>query len=130
MLTCKLPPMPGHQAEFGDAYWVNKAATKNPARVGKPTRPMACMAERRGDTAWAGLPRITSDVQPNDVPSRAMPEVHPTRLGQAGWWSARYIHPVHKALTGQSQMCEYLGKLPDDELKVARMVYQNRLYDE
>lgn len=121
--------MPDGDAKFGDAYWVNKDATENPPRVGKPARPMACMAERRGDTTWAGLPRITSNEKPGDQVSRAMPEVHATRLGTAGWWTSRYIHPVHKAVTGVARMCEYLGKLPADEVKVARAVYQNRLFD-
>jgi hypothetical protein len=122
--------MPGGDAKFGDVYWVNKDATKNPARVGKPVRPMACMDERREDTTWAGLPRVTSDVKPEDQPSRAMPEIHAKRLGDAGWWTARYIHPVYKAVTGDRHKCEYLGKLPADEQKTARAVYQNRLYDE
>jgi hypothetical protein len=87
---------------------------------------MACMAERRGDTAWSGLGRITSDVKPGDQESRPMPEIHATRLGDVGWWTARYIHPVHKAVTGVARMCEYLGKLLADEVKVARHVYQSR----
>jgi hypothetical protein len=41
-----------------------------------------------------------------------------------------YIHPVPKTATGIAGMCEYLGKLPADEGKMARAVYQNRLYDE
>jgi hypothetical protein len=122
--------MPDGDAKFGDVYWVNKEATKNPARVGKPVRPMACMAERRQDTAWAGLPRVTSDVHAEDQASRPMPEIHATRLGAAGWWSARFIHPVLKDVTGVAGMCEYLGNLPAEEVKTARTVYQNRLYDE
>ncbi|KLO46581.1 hypothetical protein ABW17_01600 [Mycobacterium nebraskense] len=121
--------MPGGDAEFGDVYWVTKEATENPARVGKPVRPMACMAERREDTTWAGLPRITSDEKPEDRPSKAMPEIHATRLGTGGWWTARYIHPVYKAVTGHAGKCEYLGQLPKDEVKVAREVYRGRLYD-
>jgi len=122
--------MPDGDAKFGDVYWVNKDATKHPARVGKPVRPMACMAGRREDTTWAGLPRITSDEKPGDQESRAMPEIHATHLGHPGWWTARYIHPVHKTVTGVAHMCEYLGKLPADEVKTARAVYQSRLYDE
>jgi len=121
--------MPDGDARFGDAYWVTREATGNPARVGKHARPMACMAERREDTAWAGLPRVTSDAKPDDKPSRAMPEIHATRLGDAGWWTARYIHPVHKHLTGHADKCDYLGALPADEVKVAREVYQDRLHD-
>jgi hypothetical protein len=121
--------MPDGDAKFGDVYWVNKDATKNPARVGKQARPMACMAERREETAWSGLPRVTSDAKPEDQPSRAMPEIHATRLGAAGWWTARYIHPVHKDVTGHASKCQYLGKLPKDEEKVAREVYRARLYD-
>ncbi|WP_165497084.1 hypothetical protein [Rhodococcus sp. ABRD24] len=56
-----------------------------------------------------------------------MPEIHVTRLGQAGWWTARYIHPVHKNVTGVAGMCDYLGKLPTDELDIARAVYRSRL---
>jgi hypothetical protein len=119
--------MPQGDAKFGHAYWVSRDATEHPARVGRLVRPMACMAERRNDTAWSGLPRITSDVKPGDQQSRPMPEIHATRLGEAGWWTARYIHPVHKSVTGVAGMCEYLGKLPADELKVARAVYQSRL---
>jgi hypothetical protein len=130
MSACRLQRMPDGDAKFGDAYWVNKDATKHPARVGKPVRPMACMAERRQDTTWAGLPRVTSDAKPGDQPSRAMPEIDARRLADAGWWTARYIHPVHKTCTGVAGMCEYLGKLPADELKIARAVYQARLYDE
>jgi hypothetical protein len=122
--------MPGGDAKFGDVYWVTKEATKNPARVGRPARPMACMAERRDDTVWRGLPRITSDPKPDDQPSRPMPEIHSTRLGGAGWWTARYIHPVYKSVTGVARACEYLGELPADEVKVARAVYQARLFDE
>ena len=55
-----------------------------------------------------------------------MPEIHATRLGDVGWWTVRYIHPVHKAVTGVARMCEYLGKLLADEVKVARHVYQSR----
>lgn len=121
--------MPGGDAKFGDVYWVTKAATENPARVGKPVRPMACMAERREDTTWAGLSRITSDEKPGDKPSKEMPEIHATRLGAAGWWTSRYIHPVYKAVTGHVGKCEYLGQLPKDEVKVAKEVYQNRLFD-
>jgi hypothetical protein len=128
--ACRLPHVPGGDAKFGDVYWVSRDATKNPARVGKPVRPMACMAERRNDTVWNGLPRITSDPKPDDQPSRAMPEVHASRLGDGGWWTARYIHPVHKAVTGVAHVCEYVGKLPTDELKIARAVYQARLFDE
>lgn len=90
---------------------------------------MACMNERPNETTWHGLPRVTSDMKPGDQASRAMPEIHATRLGTAGWWTARYIHPVHKAVTGQRSKCEYLGKLPADELTIAQAVYQNRLYD-
>lgn len=121
--------MPEEDAKFGDVYWVTKEATQNPARVGKPARPMACMAERREDTTWAGLPRITSDEKPEDQPSKAMPEIHTTRLNTAGWWTARYIHPVYKAVTGHAGKCEYLGQLPKDEVTVAREVYRGRLYD-
>jgi hypothetical protein len=119
--------MPDGDAKFGDAYWVNRDATKNPYRVGKPARPMACMAERREDTTWAGLPRVSSDPKPDDHESQPMPELG---LHKVGWWSARYIHPVYKAVTGVAGMCEYLGVLPTDELKTAKAVYQNRLYDE
>ena len=122
--------MPGQQAEVGDAYWVHKDATAYPPRVGKPARPMACMNERPNETTWHGLPRVTSDRKPGDQASRAMPEIHATRLGAAGWWTARYIHPVHKSVTGHRDKCEYLGKLPADELNTARDVYQNRYYDE
>src|SRR5262245_44819835 len=45
---------------------------------------MAYMAERRGDTAWSGLGRITSDAKPGDQERRPMPEIHATRLGEAG----------------------------------------------
>ncbi|MFD3038520.1 hypothetical protein ACNQVK_37410 [Mycobacterium sp. 134] len=121
--------MPGGDAEFGDVYWVHKDSTEHPARVGKPVRPMACMDDRRDDTTWAGLPRVTSDPKPGDKPSRAMPEIHATRLGSAGWWTSRYIHPVHKAVTGHAGKCEHLGKLPEDEVEVAREVYRNRLFD-
>ncbi|MFH5211217.1 hypothetical protein ACHIPZ_23855 [Antrihabitans sp. NCIMB 15449] len=120
--------MPDGEAKFGDVYWVNKDATEHPTRVGKPVRPMACMAERPNDTVWSGLPRITSDMKSGDQPSRAMPEVHPTRLGESGWWTARYIHPVHKRVTGVARVCEYLGELPTEELKVAKAVYRSR-YD-
>ncbi|MDZ4233105.1 MAG: hypothetical protein U1C73_04975 [Dietzia sp.] len=58
-----------------------------------------------------------------------MPEIHATRLGSAGWWTSRYIHPVHKAVTGHAGKCGYLGKLPEDEVEVARAVYRGRLYD-
>ncbi len=59
-----------------------------------------------------------------------MPEIHATRLGAAGgWWTARYIHPVLKDVTGHAGKCDYLGKLPNDEVKVAREVYRGRLYD-
>jgi hypothetical protein len=58
-----------------------------------------------------------------------MPEIHATRPAEPGWWSARYIHPVHKNVTGVARMCEYLGKLPADELEVAKDVYQNRLFN-
>jgi hypothetical protein len=121
--------MPDGDAKFGDAYWVTKEATENPARVGKPARPMACMAERHADTVWSGLPRVTSDEKPGDQPSKAMPEIHAMRLGAVGWWTARYIHPVLKDVTGHAGKCEYLGQLPKDEVKVAREVYRGRLYD-
>ena len=127
--ACTLRRMPEQHATFGDAYWVTKEATANPARVGKPARPMACMAERRNDTAWAGLARVTSDARPEDKPSKAMPEINATRLGASGWWTARYIHPVHKSVTGHAGKCEFLGRLPEDEVNVAREVYRSRLYD-
>jgi hypothetical protein len=87
------------------------------------------MAELANDTVWRGLPRVTTDVKPGDEPSRAMPDIDEPRLGKAGWWSSRNIHPVYKDLTGVTGHCEYLGELPKEEVKVARKVYQNRLHD-
>jgi hypothetical protein len=120
-------PMPGRNAKIGDAYWVNRDATEHPARVGKPARPMACVAERPTETAWTGVPRVTSDIKPEDAPSRAMPEVDPNRLNSVGAWSLRYLHPVHKQHTGTRGMCDFLGPLPDDERKVVMTLYRDRL---
>lgn len=119
--------VPGRDAKIGDAYWVNREATEHPPRVGRRVRPMACVAERRAETTWLGLPRLTSDIKPGDVPSRAMPEIHATRLDRAGAWSLRYIHPVHKQHTGTKGMCEFLGALPEDECAVVMTLYRNRL---
>jgi hypothetical protein len=93
--------MPHRDAKVGDAYWLNKDATEHPPRVGKHARPMACMADRPNETVWSGLPRVTSNMKPEDRASRVMPEIHATRLAEPGWWSARYIHPVHKNVTGE-----------------------------
>ncbi len=87
---------------------------------------MACVAEKPAETTWVGLPRVTSDIKPADVPSRAMPEVHATRLNKEGAWSLRYLHSVHKRHTGTKGMCEYLGVLPDDESKSVMTLYRNR----
>jgi hypothetical protein len=119
--------VPGKTAKIGDAYRVHRDAAEHPARVGRPARPMACVAERPTDTTWLGLPRVTSDIKPGDVPSRAMPEVDPTHLGKAGAWSLRYIHPVHKQHTGTTGKCEFLGVLPEDERNIVMTLYRNRL---
>lgn len=120
--------MPDGNAKIGDAYWVHGDATDaHPLRVGKVARPMACVAERPADpTAWTALPRITSDIKPNDCASRAMPEVHPTRLDRAGAWSLRWIHSVLKAKTGASDHCEFIAPLPDDERTAVMNHYRNR----
>lgn len=126
--ACRLSLMPGRDAKFGDVYWVSATATKHPVRVGKTTRPLACMAERRGDTVWTGLPRSTTGTKPEDHrDSPPMPEIG---LDKPGWWSARYVHPVYKDRTGEPGVCDYLGPLPTDQLKVAREVFRNRLFDE
>lgn len=123
---CTLLIMPGESAEFGDAYWMNREASLHPARVGKAARPVACMAERPLDTTWAGLPRVTSDVKAGDLASAPMPALG---LDRAGWWTARYVHPVLKTMTGVRGRCDYLGKLPASEVKIARKVYSRRLHD-
>lgn len=125
-VACTLLSMPNRDAKFGDAYWVTADATAHPTRVGRQARPMACVAELPNDTAWRGLPRVSSDVKPGDVPSRPMPEIHATRLDRPGWWTPRYIHPVRKSETGIAHRCEYLGHLPRDEEQAARTAYRNR----
>ena len=70
---------------------------------------------------------MTSDVKPGDQESRAMPEIHATRLGDAGTWTVRYIHPVHKTFTGVAGMCEYLGKLSISMTSASATIFRVRL---
>lgn len=123
-----LYPMPNAYAKIGDAYWVHAEATnKHPLNVGKSARPMACVAELPHDpTAWTALPRLTSDIKPEDLVSRAMPEVNAERLGREGAWSLRWIHSVSKSATGVSRRCEFIGALPKDEHNSVMAYYRNR----
>ncbi|WP_156527319.1 hypothetical protein [Gordonia sp. 852002-51296_SCH5728562-b] len=119
--------MPGTEAKFADLYQVTKAAVLHPSRLGKATRPLACMAERRDDTVWTGLPRVTSGTRDSDARDSApMPELG---LEKHGWWTARYVHPVFKERTGIPGVCDYLGKLPKDQLPDVKEVFRNRLHD-
>lgn len=119
--------MPGTDAKFADVYLVAKAATVNPAHLGKPTRPLVCMKEQRGDTAWLGLPRSTSGTR--DIDARDSAPVPHLGLDKYGWWTARYVHPVLKEKTGVRGVCDYKGILPNDQVKVAREVFRNRRFD-
>ena len=120
--------MPDNRAVIGDVYWVDAQATPHPPRVGKPARPMGCVAERpRDPMVWTAVPRLSSDISPRaDVASRAMPEISPTRLEREGAWSVRWIHSVYKSDTGKRGLCEYLGALPADEKQKMMDLYRNR----
>ena len=119
--------MPGNDARIGDAYWVYPDATEQPVRTGNKVRPMACVAERPIDpTVWTALPRLSSGIGKDDIPSRAMPEVHAERLGREGAWSLRWIHSVLKSVTGVAQSCEFIAALPDDEREAVMDFYRNR----
>lgn len=119
--------MPGTEVEFADVYLVAKAATVNPARLGKLTRPLVCMAERPDDTVWTGLPRSTTGTRDSDARDSA-PVPH-LGLDKKGWWTARYVHPVLKVKTGVPGVCDFKGKLPEDQVKLARQVFKNRQHD-
>lgn len=119
--------MPNNRAVIGDVYWVDARATEYPIRVGKPARPMGCVAEQpRDPVAWTAIPRLSSGIMSTDVPSRAMPEISPTRLEREGAWSVRWIHSVNKTDTGKMGRCEYLGALPTDERQKMMDLYRNR----
>ena len=119
--------MPDNRAIIGDVYWVDARATPHPPRVGKPARPMGCVAEQPHDpVVWTAVPRLSSDISRTDVPSRAMPEISPPRLEREGAWSVRWIHSVYKADTGKLGLCEYLGVLPADEKQKMMDLYRNR----
>jgi len=79
------------------------------------------MAERPGDTVWTGLPRSTTGTRDSDARDSA-PVPH-LGLDKEGWWTARYVHPVLKEKTGIPAICDYLGRLPNDQVKLAREVF-------
>ena len=109
--------VPGSRASIGDVYWVNARATLRPVSVGKLSRPMGCVAEQPRDPAvWTAIPRLSSGIADVDAPSRAMPEISPTRLEREGAWS----------VTGKKGLCDYLGALPDDERKTMMSLYRGR----
>ena len=119
--------VPGSRASIGDVYWVNARATLRPVSVGKLSRPMGCVAEQPRDPAvWTAIPRLSSGIADVDAPSRAMPEISPTRLEREGAWSVRWIHSVKKQDTGKKGLCDYLGGLPDDERKTMMSLYRGR----
>ena len=89
---------------------------------------MGCVAEQpRDPVVWTAVPRLSNGILPRaDVPSRAMPEISPTRLEREGAWSVRWIHSVYKSDTGKRGLCEYLGVLPADEKQRMMDLYRNR----
>ena len=88
---------------------------------------MGCVAEQpRDPTAWTAVPRLSSGISCDDVPSRAMPEISSDRLEREGAWSVRWIHSVYKSDTGKRGLCEYLGALPADEKQKMMDLYRNR----
>lgn len=116
--------MPDQEPALGDVYWVYRNVTKNPSAFGaKKSRPCGCVATRPQDpTAWAALPRLTTDIKSADLSSRAMPEIG---LNEKGAWSLRWVHEVFKEKTG-GDACRFLGPLPDDEREALVAFYRNR----
>jgi hypothetical protein len=116
--------MPGAIAQLGDVYWVYRNVTENPGAFGeKKSRPCGCVASRPSDpTTWTALPRLTSGIRPEDLPSPALPDIG---LDQAGAWSLRWIHQVLKSKTGGAA-CQFLGALPGSERVRLADFYRSR----
>lgn len=119
--------MPGPLAALGDVYEVYRNVTRNPGAFGeKRKRPCGCVAPRAFDpTTWTALPRLSTDIQPEDLPSPAMPAIG---LAKQGAWSLRWIHQVQKDRTG-SDACAFLGPLPGEERDRLVTFYRNRHND-
>lgn len=64
------------------------------------------------ETTWSALPRVTTDIQPDDYASPPIPGIG---LDKQGAWTARYIHSVFKAKTGTAE-CPYMGAVPKEVL--------------
>ncbi len=107
-----------------DAEVTERHATLAPDAFGsKRSRPCGCVAIRpQDDTCWTALPRTTSDAQPGDLPSPAMPGIG---LDRDGAWTLRWVHQVRKDKTGEAA-CEFLGALPDEERDRLLAFYRNR----
>jgi hypothetical protein len=116
--------MPDNVAELGDVYRVYRNVTENPSAFGdKRSRPCGCVAPRPSDpTTWTALPRLTSDIHQEDLPSPASPDIG---LEKEGAWSLRWIHQVHKIKTGGTA-CQFLGALPESERTRLAEFYRNR----
>lgn len=116
--------MPGDQAALGDVYEVYRNVTENPAAFGeKRKRPCGCVASRPFDsTIWTAVPRLSTDIRPEDLASSPMPEIG---LEKQGAWSLRWIHQVHKVKTG-GDACAFLGPLPEGERERLVTFYRNR----
>lgn len=119
--------MPGTQAALGDVYEVYRNVTAKPWTFGeKKKRPCGCVTPGPSDsTTWTALPRLSTDIQPDDLPSPAMPEIG---LDKEGAWSLRWIHQVHKSKTG-GDACAFLGSLPKSERDRVLAFYRNRHSD-
>jgi hypothetical protein len=116
--------MPDNVAELGDVYRVYRNVTVNPSAFGhKRSRPCGCVAKRPFDlTTWTALPRLTTGIEPEDLPSPAAPEIG---LEKEGAWSLRWIHQVHKNKTGGTA-CEFLGALSESERTRLADFYRGR----
>ena len=74
---------------------------------------------------WKALPRITTDIQPEDLPSAPIEGVED--LDKTGAWSLRWLHEVRMDKTG-GDACRFLGALPTAERKRVMAFYRGR-YD-
>lgn len=117
--------MPENMPQNGDVYYVYRATTLAPTTLGKPSRPMACVAMRQPESeTWKAMGRSSTDGSQleGDIFSPAQPSL---KLDKDGHWSLRWLHDVLRDKTG-TPACAFRGELIDPEKDQVLTLYRNR----